>query len=189
MYPVSFGFSFKPTSSSLKKLEQYGIRGIALEWFKSYHTEREQFVIYKCVDSKVLIILCGVPQGSVLGPLLFILYWNDIPHSLTYCKAIMFADDTTVYLSGENITELFSNMNHDLAQLNDWFRANKLSLNVSKPNYVIFKKKSTPPMPDNILYIGNNKLENVRYTKFPKSIYRWKTWMGPTHFTCKKQNS
>ena len=78
----------------------------------------------------------------------------------------MFADDTTVYLSGENITELFSNMNHDLTQLNDWFRANKLSLNVSKTNYVIFKKKSTPPMPDNILYIGYDKLENVRYRKF-----------------------
>ena len=107
-----------------------------------------------------------MPQGSVLGPLLFILYSNDIPHSLTYCKTIMFADDTTVYLSGENITELFSNMNHDLTQLNDWFRANKLSLNVSKTNYVIFKKKSAPPMPDNILYIGNDKLENVRYTKF-----------------------
>ena len=143
---LSKAFDTIDHSILLKKLEHYGIRGIALEWFKSYLTEREQFVRYKCVDSKVLTIPCGVPQGSVLEPLLFILYSNDIPHSLTYCKAIMFADDTTVYLSGENITELFSNMNHDLTQLNDWFRANKLSLNVSKTNYVIFKKKSAPPM-------------------------------------------
>ena len=78
----------------------------------------------------------------------------------------MFADDTAVYLFGEHIPGLFSNMNHDLTQLNDWFRANKLSLNVSKTNYVIFKKRSTLPIPDNILYIGNDKLENVRYTKF-----------------------
>ena len=163
---LSKAFDTIDHSILLKKLEHYGIRGIALEWFKSYLTEREQFVRYKCVNSKVLTIPCGVPQGSVLGPLLFILYSNDIPHSLTYCKTIMFADDTTVYLSGENLTELFSNMNHDLTQLNDWFRANKLSLNVSKTNYVIFKKKSAPPMPDNILYIGNDKLENVRYTKF-----------------------
>ena len=102
---LSKAFDTIDHSILLRKLEHYGIRGIALEWLKSYLTEREQFVRYKCVDSKVLTIPCGVPQGSVLGPLLFILYSNDIPHSLTYCKTIMFADDTTtVYISGENIT-------------------------------------------------------------------------------------
>ena len=88
----------------------------------------------------VLCFPCGVPQGSVLGPLLFILYSNDIPNSLKYSKSILFADDTTVYIS-ENVTDLLRCLNHDLSKLNDWFKASKLSLNVNKTNYILFNKK------------------------------------------------
>jgi hypothetical protein len=108
----------------LKKLDYYGIRGKALEWFKSYLNQRRQYVCYKDVHSSVQNVEYGVPQGSVLGPLLFILYSNDIPNSLQHSKAILFADDTTVYHMGNDLRTLYDQVNFDLANLNDWFRAN-----------------------------------------------------------------
>ena len=77
-------------------------------------------------DSQVETIKCGVPQGSVLGPLLFIIYTNDLPGCLNLTKSILFADDTTIYLSSNNISYLYTTMNGELLKLTDWFRANKL---------------------------------------------------------------
>ena len=135
-------------------MEHFGIRGITLEWFKSYLNQRVQYVTYKSTNSKSLNIPCGVPQGSVFGPLLFILYSNDIPNSLKYSKSILFADDTTVYISGEDVTDLLRCLNHDLSKLNNWLKANKLSLNVNKTNYILFNKKIQPYVspPDMTLY-------------------------------------
>ena len=163
---LSKAFDTIDHSILLKKMEHYGIRGITLEWFKSYLNQRVQYVTYKSTNSKSLNIPCGVPQGSVLGPLLFILYSNDIPNSLKYSKSILFADDTTVYISGEDVTDLFRCLNHDLSKLNDWFKANKLSLNVNKTNYILFNKNTAVLPPDVCLYIGTDKLEQVRCTKF-----------------------
>ena len=125
----------------LNKLEHYGIRGPALSWFTSYLTNRRQYVNYKCVNSQTGLIDCGVPQGSVLGPLLFIIYTNDLHTCLESSKGILFADDTTVYITGPNRNQLFSHMKNDIASLITWFQANKLSLNLSKTNYMLF----TPP--------------------------------------------
>ena len=122
----------------LNKLEFYGIRGQALDWFSSYMYQRKQFVHYMGNDSHVETIKCGVPQGSVLGPLLFIIYTNDLPGCLNLTKSILFADDTTIYLSSNNISYLYTTMNGELLKLTDWFRANKLSLNISKTNYILF---------------------------------------------------
>ena len=94
----------------LDKLNHYGVRGKALEWFRSYLTNRKQFVMYNNVKSDVEEITCGVPQGSVLGPLLFILYTNDIPKCMKNCKCILFADDTTVYVNGHRKSSLFIDM-------------------------------------------------------------------------------
>ena len=77
-------------------------------------------------------------RGSVLGPLLFIIYTNDLPDSLDGAKSILFVDDTTIYISSNNITNLYRDMNIKLDNLTDWFRANKLSLNITKTNYMIF---------------------------------------------------
>ena len=162
---LSKAFDTIDHSIMLKKMEHYGIRGITLEWFKSYLNQRVQYVIYKTTNFKSLNIPCGVPQGSVLGPLLLILYSNDIPNSLKYFKLILFADDTTVYISGEDVTDLFRCLNHDLSKLNDWFKANKLSLNVNKTNYILFNKNTAVLPPEVCLYIGTDKLEQVRCTK------------------------
>ena len=125
----------------LSKLEFYGIRGIALDWFKSYLANRKQYVIYNNKTSDNLDITCGLPQGSVLGPLLFIVYTNDLPDCIEGAEAILFADDTTISQSSDNIEFLYHSMNDNLDRLTDWFKANKLSLNINKTNYMIFPNK------------------------------------------------
>ena len=77
----------------LTKLECYGIRGIALQWFRSYLTNRKQYVVYNNINSNLRDITCGVPQGSILGPLLFLLYINDITNASTKLFPILYADD------------------------------------------------------------------------------------------------
>ena len=108
----------------LEKLEWYGIRGNSLDWFHSYLSNRKQFVQYNQSISHTETMPCGVPQGSVLGPLLFIIYTNDLPNCLQYSKAILFADDTTVYSSSKNIQYLYTSANTDLQSLAEWFREN-----------------------------------------------------------------
>ena len=105
---------------------------MALEWFKSYLGNRQQYVQYKNSKSDNEMIPCGVPQGSVIVPLLFIIYTNDLPNCLTYSKAILFADDATIYLSSSDIHYLYKTVNIDMGYMTEWLRSNKLFLNVSK---------------------------------------------------------
>ena len=126
----------------LNKLEMYGIRGMALEWLQNYLSERLQYVNYQGVNSEKSKMLCGVPQGSILGPTLFLLYINYICNVSRVLSLTLFADDTTVLVSGNDVEKLKNVLCVELDKLNVWFRANKLSLNVTKTNFMIFANKS-----------------------------------------------
>ena len=116
------------------KLYKYGIRGIVLEWLKSYLSGRSQYVSYCNHDSSSMSVKCGVPQRSILGPLLFLLYVNDIYNVSSVLFTLLFADDTNVFVHGKNIVNLVRTMNEELCKLSDWMDVNKSSLNVEKTN-------------------------------------------------------
>ena len=126
----------------IKKLYHYGIRGVPLKWFESYLTNRQQFVVLNDITSEYKSITCGVPQRSVLGPLLFLLYINNIVNSSELFYFILFADDTNMLYSDENVDSLISVVNLELIKLSCWFKANKMSLNLKKTNFVMFSSKS-----------------------------------------------
>ena len=127
----------------LNKLEYYGFRGIVLDWFKSYLKNRKQFVRYQACDSEYKNIKCGVPQGSILGPLLFILYVNDITSATSLFEIILFADDTTLLYSHPDIATKINLINKELSEICNWFKANKLSVNASKTNYMMLGTSNT----------------------------------------------
>ena len=122
---------------------------------------------YKETNSVHHGVACGVPQGSVLGPLLFIIYINDLPNSVIHSNCILFADDTTIFLSSEHILDLRNKIEDDMQSLTDWFRANKLSLNVQKTNFVLFKPKQvTLNMEIATLQLGDQLIKKVNCVKF-----------------------
>ena len=148
----------------LYKLSHYGIRGQALAWFRDYLTARKQFVSINGQDSPMKLISCGVPQGSLLGPLLFILYINDLQNSSQILSFICFADDTNLFLSHRNPNTLLNLMNNELQLVQSWIHANKLSLNIEKTNYMLFSN-SLDTLPSHVQINGINILQ-VDSTKF-----------------------
>ena len=148
------------------KLERYGIYGMALLWIKSYLSNRKQFVQFRKTCSDEQVIKCGVPQGSVLGPLLFILYINDLLNVSKVTESLLFADDTSIFHSHSNAIQLFSILNEELRKVDAWMKSNRLSVNIKKTNYVIFKSKQKRVNANLSLYYNNNPLKKEQFTKF-----------------------
>jgi hypothetical protein len=156
----------------LYQMEKYGIRGLTLEWFRNYLTGRTQRV--KIVNGKgdkatsdTLMVTHGVPQGSILGPLLFLLYVNDLNKQLKNAITISFADDTTIYVSDSCIEDVYIKLYDNILILIDWSKANKLSLNLTKTNYMLFqpkKKKNEFNIPD--IIVDSNRINRVKSLKF-----------------------
>ena len=149
----------------LQKLSHYGIRGPAHDWLKSYICKRRQFVNFNGINSEHNVICCGVPQGSILGPILFLLYINDLCNVSEFLKFVLFADDTNIFASGINIEELIKQVNKELKNVNKWFVTNKLSLNVSKTNFMIFSNRKEYNNEYDI-YIDQFKIIRVFSCKF-----------------------
>ena len=153
------------------KMEKYGIRGNTLEWFKSYLHKRHLRVRLKAGDqgtntlSDTFPVNYGTPQGSRLGPLIFLIFYNDLSQNLMHSNCIQFADDTTIYCSGRNLRYLKWQITEDLCKISDWFKANKLTLNLNKTNYMIFNPKPNKPT-DTTIYFENKALPRVNNTKF-----------------------
>ena len=120
-------------------MNHYGIRGVSNDWFKSYRSNRNQYVSINGFHSGLTSINCGIPQGSVLGPLLFLLYINDFNQAIKFCKVHHFADDTNLLCLSNSIKKLNKLVNTDLKHLVNWLNPNKISLNVKKTEMVIFK--------------------------------------------------
>ena len=140
---------------------------MALEWFKSYLCSRKQYVFLNGQSSTMRPVVCGVPQGSILGPLLFLLYINDIATCSDILNFILFADDTNLFYSNKDLSKFILIVNWELSKLSDWFRANKLSLNAIKSNFIMFGNKRLPNNYTDInLTLDGNKLERTTCSKF-----------------------
>ena len=127
----------------LNKLEQYGIRGVAHKFFSSFLSNRCQYVSLNNKQSTCKKITCGVPQGSVLGPILFTLYINDINSSTSNCPKL-FADDTCLILQDNTLNHLYNKVSSEISSGNKWMVANKLTLNLEKSNVIIINPKNFP---------------------------------------------
>ena len=150
----------------LKKLEYYGVGGLANNWFRSYLTNRQQFVSINGFNSKKLPMKYGVPQGSVLGPQLFLIYINDLNKAIIHSITHHFADDTNLLVVGKSLRYIQKRINIDIKLLCKWLKANKISLNASKTELIIFRDPRKKISFDVKIKINGKKLlpcESVKY--------------------------
>ena len=168
---LSKAFDTLEHSTLFRKMERYGIRGVALDWFKSYLANRTLRV--KCTTqnstenttSNSHNVTYGTPQGSCLGPLIFLIFCNDLYLNLVHSSCILFADDTTLFASGNDERLLVCSLEHDLTIISDWFKANKLTLNKNKTVCMLFNSKNK--MKNNpSISIDGEAIPFVDHTKF-----------------------
>ena len=150
----------------LKKLNHYGIRGTANDWFCSYLTTRMQYVCINGINSDHKLVKHGVPQGSVLGPLLFLIYINDLHQSIKYSITRHFADDTNLLIKNSSLKQLQKYLNYDLRILVSWLKANKISLNASKTEILVFRNPNKPVNYDLKITIDGKRIHPSKFVKY-----------------------
>jgi hypothetical protein len=151
----------------LSKLQYYGIRGLAHNWFASYLQSRKQYVSINGVDSSVTNISHGVPQGSVLGPLLFLLFINDLPKVSNKFQTVLFADDSTLSIpmsKKQSLEDHASVINIELARVQNWIKCNKMCINPDKTRYIVFSYRNNVELP--IVELGDNVIQATDSIKF-----------------------
>ena len=146
-------------------MEKYGIRGKALSLLESYLCDRKHAVRVNNTISSFLTLNIGVPQGSVLGPLLFLLYINDLPNSTNF-NVKLFADDTLLSLDSKNYKDLQKRVNEEMKSVSKWLNINKLTLNTSKTKYMVITSKRKPPVDDFQIMFDNVRLEKCSSYKY-----------------------
>ena len=177
----------------LRKLELYGIKGQALSFLNSYLSNRSQKCQINGFLSSEKVIRCGVPQSSILGPLFFLLYINDLPQCLSKTKPRLFADDTNLTASGNSITRLEAAVNSDLENLKKWLIANKLSLNVAKTEFMLIGSKQMIKSVSNLqpnVVIENKQIKQVHECKtLGVTVDQHLSWKSNTENICRKITS
>lgn len=151
----------------LDKLSRYGLRGKLHDWLKCYLSDRNQVVVVNGIKSSKQDISCGVPQGSVLGPLLFLLYVNDLPDNVSIKNnLIMFADDNSYLCCSSSLTDVITSTKSEITNFTDWFKNNKLFLNISKTVFINFTPRISRILECNLLRIEGKSIQQVDSTKF-----------------------
>ena len=150
----------------LNKLENYGIRNTSLRLIKNYLQCRKQYVYYSKLKSSQYNINLSIPQGSILGPLLFNVYINDIKNSVNKLKLVLYADDSCFYASGPDLNSVINVINEELHELDKWVKANRLTLSYSKSHYILFHRQLNIPDNYSRIRIDNISINEVKQTKF-----------------------
>ena len=150
----------------IQKLDHYGIRGITQLWFQDYLKNRKQIVKYNRIKSKEMVIKSSVPQGSILGPILFLLYINDIENCSKLVSFILFADDTNIFYSNKCLKTLSNIIQTEIDKIAEWLNVNKLSLNTTKTKIILFRSPNKKPSQTIKININGKNIEQVKCTTF-----------------------